>query len=85
MSIEDFFRKPVPAPEEYNKIFVKGDYCCPNCKTDIPDENYIFEGKKYPEIYNEGSSCSDMGHFYYWDEYHICKECETKYYIESGN
>jgi len=85
MQNEHLFETPKSTPEGYDKIFLLSEDCCPNCESCIPDSPYFHEGDKFPEIYNYRSSCTDWGHFYYWDEYHVCGECETKYYLESGN
>lgn len=72
---------------EQNKIDPKflpySEGCCPKCGTEIPDEEYIIDGQKYPQYYNQYTSF--YGDLRSWDEIHCCSKCKTLYYFENGN
>lgn len=70
--------------KKHNSIRVT-DFECPECGTEPCDENYKVGKDTYPKIFNSYFSASDLGHFYYWDELHTCKECDTRFWFESGN
>tara|TARA_R110000851_G_scaffold172952_6_gene319243 strand:- start:418 stop:744 length:327 start_codon:yes stop_codon:yes gene_type:complete len=80
----NIFNKPIKPPKDYYEIFNKAEYECPNCDLTPSDEPY-WNGQNWPEYYNSGSSHSDLGSFYYWEEFHKCSECNTKFWFESGN
>ncbi len=79
--------KPILAPKEFKKEFQHvTDYLCPNCGME-PVSYYEIKGEGFPKWYNESSWHTDMGNFYYWEEYHICEatDCRTKFWFENGN
>ena len=57
---------------------------CPKCKRPSPDSPSP-PWVKHPIYCNYYSSLSPNGHFFYWDEYHKCDECGTKYWFNSSN
>lgn len=72
---------------EQNKIDPKSlpyseNYCCPKCSTECPEEEYIIDGQKYPQYYNQYTSFyGDLS----WGEVHCCPKCKTLYYFENGD
>lgn len=73
-------------PKDFSDYNLVHDYKCPNCQTTPSDEPYFSEGDElWPKYYNRSESHTDAGLFYYWDEYHSCKECQTKFWLKSGN
>jgi hypothetical protein len=57
---------------------------CPNCENSGDDCPYMLDGEKYPKISNEYKGYNGMGDTHDWTELHKCKNCGTKYWLETG-
>ena len=76
--------KKTQPPKGYYEEFIESGYTCPNCLKEPSEEPYFNDGKR-PEYFNCGSSHSDLGSFHYYEEFHKCTNCNTKFWFQSGN
>lgn len=62
------------------------DYNCPNCG-EWPSDNdlgYEVDGEHYPKTFNQIKGSSIDGNYHYWDEFHRCENCKTKYWFQNS-